>query len=144
MLKPIYTEIAESQENAALVWIETERQRNELLNKAREILMNALADSELIQEKARIALENILLKQLSSSERDLFTQLDIQKMVDKLSAAFLIEINHLVNLTNTVDINSLVAQCDVNAKTQKTNDLFDFVPASNVFDLTEFLTILDN
>jgi len=144
MLKPIYTEIAESQESAALVWIETERQRNELLNKAREILMNSLANSELIHEKARIALENILLKQLSSSERDLFNQLNIQTMVDKLSTAFLLEINHLVNLTKTVDIDNLVTQCDKNAKTQQTSDLFDFVPASNVFDLTEFLSILDN
>jgi hypothetical protein len=144
MLKPIYTEIAESQENAAIVWIETERQRNELLNKAREILMNALADSELIHEKARIALENILLKQLSTSEQNLFNQLNIEKMVDKLSAAFLLEINHLVNLTRTVDIESLVAECDGNAKTKETSDLFDFVPASNVFDLTEFLSILEN
>jgi len=144
MLKPIYTEIAESQESAALVLIETERQRNELLNKAREILMYALADSELIHEKARIALENILLKQLSSSERNLFTKLDIQTMTDKLSAAFLLEMNHLANLTKTVDIESLVTEYDENDKTQQTNDLFDFVPASNVFDLTEFLSILDN
>jgi hypothetical protein len=43
-----------------------------------------------------------------------------------------------------VDIDSLVTQCDQNDKTQQTNDLFDFVPASNVFDLTEFLSILDN
>jgi len=144
MLKPIYTEIAESQENAAIVWIETERQRNELLNKARQILMNALANSELIHEKARIALENILLKQLSSSERELFNRLNIQTMVDKLSASFLLELNHLVNLTKTVDIDNLVTQCDISAKPQQTNDLFDFVPASNVFDLTEFLSILDN
>lgn len=144
MLKPIYTEIAESQESAAIVWIETERQRNELLNKAREILMYSLADSELIHEKARIALENIVLKQLSSSELSLFDQLDIQTMVDKLSAAFLLEMNHLVNLTRTVNIDSLVTQCDTNTKTQQTSDLFDFVPASNVFDLTEFLSILDN
>jgi hypothetical protein len=144
MLKPIYTEIAESQENAAVVWMETERQRNELLNKAREILMNALADNELIREKARIVLENILIKQLSSSEEKLFNQLNIQTIVDKLSAAFLLEINHLVNLTKTVDIDGLVTQCDENAKTKETNDLFDFVPASNVFDLTEFISLLDN
>jgi hypothetical protein len=144
MLKPIYSEIAESQESTALVWIETERQRNELLNKAREILMNALADSELIHEKARIALDSILLKQTSSSERELFNRLNIPTMVDQLSAAFLLEMNHLVNLTKTVDIDSLVAQCDGDIKTQQTSDLFDFVPASNVFDLTEFLSILEN
>jgi hypothetical protein len=144
MLKPIFTEIAESQESAAIVWIETERQRNELLNKARETLMNALADSELIHEKARIVFDKILLQQLSSSERRLFNRLNIQTIVDRLSAAFLLEINHLVNITRTVDIDSLVAQCDADVKTQQTSDLFDFVPASNVFDLTEFLSILDN
>jgi KaiC/GvpD/RAD55 family RecA-like ATPase len=144
MLKPIYTEIAESQESTALVWIETERQRNELLNKARQILMYALADSELIHEKARIALENILLKETSSSERELFNRLDMPALVNQLSAAFLLEMNHLVNLTKTVDVDSLVAQCDDDVKTQQTNDLFDFVPASNVFDLTEFLSILEN
>jgi hypothetical protein len=52
--------------------------------------------------------------------------------------------NHLVNLTKTVDVESLVAQCDGDVRTQQTNDLFDFVPASNVFDLTEFLSILEN
>ncbi len=144
MLKPIYSEIAESQENAAVVWIETERQRNEFLNKARETLMSALAGSELVREKARIALETILLKQLSSSEQNLFDQLQIQTMVEKLSASFLLEMNHLVNLTQTVDIDSLVLQYNDNTKTQQTSDLFDFVPESNVFDLTEFLSILDN
>jgi hypothetical protein len=52
--------------------------------------------------------------------------------------------NHLVNLTQTVDIDSLVLQYNDNTKTQQTSDLFDFVPESNVFDLTEFLSILDN
>lgn len=144
VLRPLYTEIAESQEQAALVWIETERQRNELLNKARQILMNALANSELTQEKARIALDNLLLKQISTSEQSLFEQLNIQKTTEKFSTAFLLELNHLANLTKTVDVNSMVAQCDGKTKTQQTNDLFDFVPASNVFDLTEFLSILEN
>lgn len=144
MLKPIYTEIAESQESAALVWIETERQRNELLNKAREILMSSLANSELIQEKARIKLENILLTQISNSEQILFNQLNIQTIIDKLSTSFLLELYHLANITKTVDIESLIAQYDDNIKPQQTNDLFDFVPASNVFDLTEFLSILEN
>ncbi len=144
MLKPIFTEIAESQENAAVVWIETERQRNELLNKAREILMSALAGGELIREKARIALENIVLKQLSTSEQNLFNQLDIRTMVDKLSASFLLEIDHFANLTQTVDIDGLVTEFEEKDATQQTNELFDFVPASNVFDLTEFLSILDN
>ncbi|CAF1494045.1 unnamed protein product [Adineta steineri] len=144
MLKPIYSEIAESQENAAVVRIETERQRNELLNKARQILMNSLADSELIREKARIILENKLLKQISSSERHLFQRLKILTMDKKLSAAFLYEMNHLMNLTQTIDIDNLLVEYNDKINTQQTNDLFDFVPASNVFDLTEFLSILDN
>ncbi|UJR35533.1 hypothetical protein I4U23_028287 [Adineta vaga] len=144
MLKPIYTEIAESQEKAAIVLIETERQRNELLNKARQVLMNALANSELIQEKARIHFERKLLKEMSSSEQNLFNRLNIQMMVDKLSATFLLEMNHLVNLTQVVDHDSLYVEYDDNLKPQQTNDLFDFVPASNVFDLTEFLSILEN
>jgi hypothetical protein len=144
MLKPIFTEIAESQENAAVVWIETERQRNEFLNKARETLMNALAGGELIREKARIAFENILLTQLSTSEQNLFNQLDIQTMVDKLSASFLLEMDHLVNLTQTVDIDGLVTEYEQKEKTEQTSDLFDFVPASNVYDLTEFLSILES
>jgi len=145
MLKPIFTEIAESQEQAAIVRIETERQRNELLNKARQILMTALADSELIHEKAQIRLEKILLTQMSSSERKLFERLDIRSIVDQLSTAFLLELNHLKNLTRTVDIDGFVpSNIDEMTKTQETNDLFDFVSASNVFDLTEFLSILDN
>ena len=144
MLKPIYTEIAESQESAAIVWIETERQRNELLNKAREVLMNALANSELVQEKARITFDNLLLKQISTSERRLFKRLNIQTLVDRFSAAFLLELNHLANLTRTIDVDNLVTQYDGEKKTQQTSDLFDFVPASNVFDLTEFLSILEN
>lgn len=143
-LRPLFVEIAESQEQAAVVWIETERQRNELLNKARQVLMSALANSELIQEKARIALDNLLLKSTSTSEQKLFDQLQIQKPSEKFSAAFLLELNHLVNLTRTVDVDSLVAQCDEKTKTQQTSDLFDFVPASNVFDLTEFLSLLEN
>ncbi|CAF0720903.1 unnamed protein product [Rotaria sordida] len=144
MLKPIYTEIAESQENTSLIWIETERQRNVLLNKARETLMNALAKYELIREKARIIYESRLLKQLSSSEGNLFRRLNIQTTTDKLSTSFLLEMNHLANLTKTVDIDSLVTQCDPIEKTKPTNDLFDFVPSLNVFDMTEFISILDN
>jgi hypothetical protein len=144
MLKPIYTEIAESQQNAAVVRIETEKQRNRLLNKAREVLMSALAGSELVHEKARIIAEQILLKQLSASERRLFTRLNIETLVDKLTTSFLFEMNNLVNLTRTVDIEGFVTQFHENPKAQDTSDLFDFVPASNVFDLTEFISLLDN
>ena len=144
MLKPIFTEIAESQESAALVRIETERQRNEFLNKARLVLMNALANSELKQEKARILFQQKLLKQLSSSEQNTFNRLDVQTMIDKLSTTFLLELGHLVNLTQVVNHDYLFTKYDANLKPQQTNDLFDFVPASNVFDLTEFLSILDN
>ena len=143
-LRPLFVEIAESQEQAAIVWIETERQRNEFLNKARQVLMNALANSELIQEKARISLDNLLLKYTSTSEQKLFDQLQIQNTAEKFSAAFLLELNYLVNLTKTVDVDSLAAQCDGKAKIQPINDLFDFVPASNVFDLTEFISLLEN
>ncbi|CAF0865160.1 unnamed protein product [Adineta ricciae] len=144
MLKPIFTEIAESQESAALVWIETERQRNEFLNKARFVLMNALANSELTQEKARILFQQKLLKQLSSSEQNTFNRLDVQTMIDKLSTTFLFELGHLVNLTQVVNHDYLFTKYNANLKPQQTNDLFDFVPATNVFDLTEFLSILDN
>ncbi|CAF4589217.1 unnamed protein product, partial [Rotaria sp. Silwood2] len=144
MLKPIYTEIAESQENSSLVRIETERQRNALLNKARETLMSALAKTELVREKARITSESLLLKQLSSSEQDLCRQLNIETITDKLSTSFLLAMNHLANLTQTVDIDSLVTQYDQNEKIKPINDLFDFVPASNVFDMTEFISILEN
>lgn len=143
MLKPIYTEIAESQEKAAIIQIETERQRNAFLNKARQTLMKALAENELIREKARISSESILLKQLSSSEQKFFDDVKLNTMANKLSAAFLLELNTLVNLTQTVDVDSLVAQYDEEDKTKQTNDLFDFVPQENVFDITEFLSILD-
>ncbi|CAF3386755.1 unnamed protein product [Rotaria sp. Silwood1] len=144
MLKPIYTEIAESQENASLVWIETERQRNVFLNKARETLMSALAKNELVREKARITYESLLVKQLSSSEQDLCRQLNIETTADKLSTSFLLEMNHLANLTQTVNIDSLVTQYEQTTKTKPINDLFDFVPSSNVFDMTEFISILEN
>ncbi|CAF3372138.1 unnamed protein product [Rotaria socialis] len=143
MLKPLFTETAESQETAAVVRIETERQRNELLNKAREVLMSALASNELIREKARIKFDSLMLKQLSDSEENVFQKLNIQNMANKLSASFLVEMNHLANLSKTIDINSFVAQFDQSDTTKQTNDLFDFVPAANVFDMTEFLSILE-
>ena len=144
MLKPIFTEIAESQESAAIVWIETEKQRNQLLNRAREVLMNALAENELVREKARIKYDSLLLKQLSSSERKLFQQLKIQPIDKKLSASFLLEMAHLVNLSQAMDFDGLVVEDDQPIVQTPANDLFDFVPASNVFDLTEFLSILEN
>jgi hypothetical protein len=65
-------------------------------------------------------------------------------MVDKLSASFLLEMDHLVNLTQTVDIDGLVTEYEQKEKPEQTSDLFDFVPASNVYDLTEFLSILES
>ncbi|CAF1602733.1 unnamed protein product [Rotaria magnacalcarata] len=144
MLKPLFTETAESQETAAVVRIETERQRNELLNKARQVLMSALANNELIREKARIKFDSLMLKQLSDSEENVFQKLNIQNIANKLSASFLVEMNHLANLSKTIDINSFVAQFDQSDTTKQTNDLFDFVPAANVFDMTEFLSILEH
>lgn len=146
MLMPIYTEIAESQENAAVVWIETEKQRNQLLNRAREVLMSALAENELLREKARVKYDNVLLTQLSTSEKRLFHQLKIQPIAKKLSVSFLLELAHLANLTHNVDLNGIITEPEqlTAQKPAAINDLFDFVPASNVFDLTEFLSILEN
>ena len=144
MLKPIFTEIAESQENTALVWIETEKQRNQLLNKAREVLMNAFADSELTKEKAQIKLESTVLKQLSSSERRMFNRLNVETVKDQFAVSFLLELAHMVNLTQAINIDGLVTQYEQTKRTQSTNDLLDFVLPVNVFNLTEFMSILES
>ena len=144
MLKPIFTEIAESQENAAIVWIETEKQRNQWLNKAREVLMNAFADSELVNEKARIKLESTVLKQLGSSERRMFNRLNVNTTKNQLAASFLLELAHMVNLTQAINIDGLVTEYEQTTRTQSTNDLLDFVLPVNVFNLTEFMSILES
>ena len=144
MLKPIFTDIAESQETAATIQIETERQRNELLNRARQVLMGALAQNELIKEKARIQAESRLLKQLSSSERKFCQRLNIRKNDTKLSVSLLFELGQMKNLTDMVGVEGLILPDENTLKKETSNDLFDFVPASNVFDLTEFLPLLEN
>ena len=145
MLKPIYTEIAENQQQTANIWIETERQRNELLNKARLILMTAFAKGELIREKAQINFETTLLKQFSSSEQTLFYQLNIQTMIDKLSTVFLFELDRLANASKLINFESLITEENEHQnKNQQTNHLFNLIPSSNVFDMTEFLSIINN
>jgi hypothetical protein len=144
LLKPIYTEIAESEESTAVVRIETEQQRNQMLNRAREVLMSALAASELIRENARIRFDSRIIKQTSSSEKRFFQRLNIRNMTDRLSASFWLEFYQLTNVTQSVDIDTLMTEYEQPIKQQATNDLFDFIPASNVFDLTEFLSILEH
>lgn len=144
MLKPLFTETAESNENASLVRIETERQRNEYLNKAREVLMSALAKNELIKEKARVNAECKIINQTSTSEDRAFKRLQILNMAHKMSASFLLEMNHLANISQTVDLDTILTTYETSDKQKQTNDLFDFVPAANVFDITEFLSILEN
>ncbi|CAF4688333.1 unnamed protein product, partial [Rotaria magnacalcarata] len=67
--------------------------------------MSALANNELIREKARIKFDSLMLKQLSDSEENVFQKLNIQNIANKLSASFLVEMNHLANLSKTIDIN---------------------------------------
>ena len=143
MLRPLFTEIAESQESTAVIRIETEKLRNAFLNQARKSLMGAAAESELIREKARAQLESRLLKQMASSERHAFQRLNINRTIDRLSASFLLELNQLKNMTRLVDLDSFVADQSSTKKSASTNEIFDFVQPSDVFDLSEFFKILD-
>jgi len=75
----------------------------------------------------------------------MFRSLNIRSLADRMTAAFLLEFEQLTNLTRNMDMETFLTEIEENdAKITQTNDLFDFVPPSNVFDLTEFLSLLEN
>lgn len=143
MLTPLYTEIAESQENAAVVRIETERQRNQYLNEARLVLMTALAQAESAKDKARAETNKRVSIQTTNSEKRAFQRLAFNKTAERLSVSFLNQLGHFADLKQAIDVDSFVNSPFNAGKQTKNKDLFDSVAAEDVFDLSDFLRILE-
>ncbi|CAF0741330.1 unnamed protein product [Didymodactylos carnosus] len=140
MLKPIYVEIALHQLEQVVYQIETQRQRNVYLNKARYALMASIAKAELEIENAKVYKEQYIFKQIGKTEQNyIFRKLNITSQSDKLASCFLYDLNHLINVSQTVNIDSHVRP-QVNNPV-RSNEPFDFIPP-DVFDLTEFMSIL--